>query len=156
MFTIALAMLPGGVHWRESGFAGRNMAQRVTAFIWANHLRPLGERASELTRSPVIALKSDDMTSVGRPLPSWPYEAPKGQSGTAGVAWFGANEVIMAFNCLSLLELTCVLWLSDWIRERASASQRVPQLFDGCVWMAGAAHRTCQLHTGAEPAGAHE
>ena len=27
-----------------------------------------------------------------RPLPGWPYEVPKGQSGTAGIAWFGANE----------------------------------------------------------------
>ena len=31
----------GGVHWRESGIAGREMARRVTSYIWANHLLPL-------------------------------------------------------------------------------------------------------------------
>ena len=36
---------------------------------------------------------SDEARRVGgRPLPGWPYEVPKGQSGAAGIAWFGANE----------------------------------------------------------------
>ena len=31
----------GGVHWRESGFAGQDMARRVTSYIWGRHLLPI-------------------------------------------------------------------------------------------------------------------
>ena len=29
----------GGVHWRHSGPAGRDMAQRVTDYIWSHYLQ---------------------------------------------------------------------------------------------------------------------
>lgn len=31
----------GGVHWRESGVAGRDMAQRVQAYVWSHWLLPV-------------------------------------------------------------------------------------------------------------------
>eukprot|EP01052_Picozoa_sp_SAG31_P007670 SAG31_NODE_369_length_16731_cov_36.453283_7_plen_537_part_00 len=31
----------GGVHWRQSGFAGRDMARRVTKFVWSHWLLPI-------------------------------------------------------------------------------------------------------------------
>jgi hypothetical protein len=33
----------GGVHWRESGVAGRDMAQRVQAYVWSHWLLPVAD-----------------------------------------------------------------------------------------------------------------
>lgn len=37
----------GGVHWRHSGPAGRDMAQRVTDYIWSHYLQELGTAAAK-------------------------------------------------------------------------------------------------------------
>jgi hypothetical protein len=31
----------GGVHWRHSGPPGRDMAQRVTDYIWSHYLQKI-------------------------------------------------------------------------------------------------------------------
>ena len=41
---VMLSRTYGGVHWRHSGFAGRDMAQRVTAYVWSHLLLPIAGR----------------------------------------------------------------------------------------------------------------
>ena len=65
------------------------------SFKNVTHIRTNSLKTDDGSINRVSRRKSDTqhMTETqSRPLPPWPYAAPEGQRGTAGIAWFGANE----------------------------------------------------------------